>query len=259
MIDSHAHLDDPQFDADREAVIARAVAAGVETIVCVGTTLESSRAAVRLAERYHEVYAAVGIHPNSCAEAADGDWDGIVALAEHPRVVAVGETGLDRYWDFTPLDVQIDYFRRHLRLGRQRKLPLIIHCREAAADLIPLVESAAAAGPVNAVLHAFSGDATMAAKCLELGLSLSFAGSVTYRNQKFQPLRAAAAAAAADRILIETDSPYLTPEPLRGKQPRNEPALVVHTAASLAELRGVPLAQLAAETTANARRLFRLK
>ncbi len=259
MIDSHAHLDDPQFDADRDAVIARAVAAGVETIVCVGTTLESSRAAVRLAERYGEVYAAVGIHPNSCAEAAADDWAGIVALADHPRVVAVGETGLDRYWDFAPLDLQIDYFRRHLRLGGQRKLPVIIHCRDAAADLIPLLESAAAAGPVHALLHAFSGDAAMAAKCLELGLSLSFAGNVTYRNKKFQPLRAAAAAVPADRILVETDSPYLTPEPLRGKRPRNEPALVVHTAAGLAELRGVPPAQLAAETTANARRLFGIK
>ena len=256
MIDTHAHLDDPQFDADREAVIARAVAGGVEAIVCVGTTLESSRAAVQLAERYGEVYAAVGIHPNSCAEAADGDWDRLVALADHPRVVAVGETGLDRHWDFAPLDLQIDYFRRHLRLGESRKLPAIIHCRDAAADLIPVLESAAAAGPVRAVLHAFSGDAAMAAKCLELGLLLSFAGNVTYRNKKFQPLRAAAAAVAADRILIETDSPYLTPEPLRGKQPRNEPALVLHTATGLSELRGVPLAQFAAETTANARRLF---
>ena len=258
MIDSHAHLDDPQFDADRDAVIARAVAAGVETIVCVGTTLESSRAAVRLAELRRSLRGR-GHPPQLLAEAAADDWAGIVALADHPRVVAVGETGLDRYWDFAPLDLQIDYFRRHLGLGGERKLPVIIHCRDAAADLIPLLESAAAAGPVHALLHAFSGDAAMAAKCLELGLSLSFAGNVTYTNKKFQPLRAAAAAAPADRILVETDSPYLTPEPLRGKRPRNEPALVVHTAAGLAELRGVPPAQLAAETTANARRLFGIK
>ena len=143
----------------------------------------------------------MGIHPNSCAEAAADDWDRLVALADHPRVVAVGETGLDRYWDFAPLELQIEYFRRHLRLGGQRELPVIIHCRDAAADLMPLLEAAAAAGPVHGLLHAFSGDAAMAAKCLELGLSLSFAGNVTYRNKKFEPLRAAAAAAPADRIL----------------------------------------------------------
>ncbi len=259
MIDSHAHLDDPQFDADRDAVIARCLAAGVESVVCVGTSLDSSRAAVRLAETHPAVYAAVGIHPNSCAEAAGGDWDQIVALADHPRVVALGETGLDRHWDFSPLELQIDYFRRHLRLGRNRKRPVIIHCRDAATELIPLLEADAVAGPVHAVLHAFSGETAMAAKCLELGLSISFAGNVTYTNKKFQPLRAAAVAVPADRILIETDCPYLTPEPLRGKQPRNEPALVVHTAAHLAQLRGVPTAQLAAETAANARRLFRFK
>ena len=201
----------------------------------------------------------MGIHPNSCAEAAADDWDGIVALADHPRVVALGETGLDRYWDFAPLDLQIDYFRRHLRLGRERNLPVIIHCRDAAADLIPLLETAAAAGPVHALLHAFSGDAAMAAKCLELGLSLSFAGNVTYSEQEIPAAPRRGGRVPADRILVETDSPYLTPEPLRGKQPRNEPALVVHTAAGLAELRGVPPAQLAAETTANARRLFGIK
>jgi TatD DNase family protein len=259
MIDSHAHLDDPQFDADRDAVLARAAAAGVEQIVCVGTTLESSRAAVRLAESYPQVYAAVGIHPNSCAEAAADDWEQIVSLAEHPRVVALGETGLDRHWDFAPLELQIDYFHRHLSLARERRLAVIIHCRDAAADLLGLLQSAAAAGPVHGVLHAFSGDAAMAAKCLELGLFLSFAGNATYRNQKFQPLRAAAALVPADRILIETDAPYLTPEPLRGKQPRNEPALVAHTAASLAALRGVAPAEFAATAAANARQLFGIK
>ena len=135
MIDTHAHLDDPQFDEDRDAVLARSQAAGVEAIVCVGTTLESSRAAVRLAENYSQIYAAVGIHPNSCAEATDDQWQQIVALAEHPRVVALGETGLDRYRVFAPLDRQIEFFGRHLRLGRRRRLPVIIHCREAAADV----------------------------------------------------------------------------------------------------------------------------
>jgi TatD DNase family protein len=256
MIDSHAHLDDPQFDDDRQLVIARSQAAGVQAIVCVGTTLESSRAALQLAETYPQVYAAVGIHPNSCADAAEGDWDQIVALLDHPRAVAVGETGLDRHWTFAPWELQIDYFRRHLSLGRLRRRPVIIHCRDAAEELLPLLEEEAAAGPLLGILHAFSGDAALAAKFLELGLAVSFAGNVTYSNKKFQPLRAAAATIPADRILIETDCPYLTPEPLRGKQPRNEPALVAHTAACLAGLRGVPVGQLAAETAANARRLF---
>jgi TatD DNase family protein len=259
MIDTHAHLDDPQFDADRDDVIARSVAAGVEMIVCVGTTLDFSRIAVRLAETYPQVYAAVGIHPNSCADASEGDWEQIAALLDHPRVVAIGETGLDRHWDFAPLDLQIEWFRRHIRLGRQHRLPLIIHCRDAATDMFPLLVEAAADGPLLGLMHAFSGDAAMAAKCLELGLYVSFAGNVTYTNKKFLSLRAAAVAIPADRILIETDCPYLTPEPYRGKPQRNEPAMVAHTAACLAQLRGIAVEQFAADTTANARRLFRLR
>jgi TatD DNase family protein len=257
-IDSHAHLDDEQFASDRDAVIARAVAAGVQAIVCVGTTVQSSRAAVRVAQTCPQVYAAVGIHPNSCAEAAPGDWEQIIELLNHPRVVALGETGLDRYWDSAPIALQQDYFARHLQLGQQRDVPVIIHCREAQAELMPMLREAAARGPLRAVLHAFSGDPAVAAECLELGLAISFAGNATYTNKKFQTLRAAVVAIPGDRILIETDCPYLVPEPLRGKQKRNEPALVAHTAAALAAFRGVPVEQFAAQTTANARRMFRL-
>ncbi len=238
MIDTHAHLDDEQFDADRDAVLERAVQAGVGTIVCVGTTAESSRAAIRLAERYPALFAAVGIHPNSCAQAQADDWQQIVAMAGHPRVVALGETGLDRYRDFAPLELQQDYFQRHLRLGHKYRLPVIIHCRDAQDEVLTMLRQAAADGPLQGVLHAFSGDAGMAADCLALGLYVSCAGNVTYRNRKFQALRAAAATVPEDRLLVETDSPYLTPEPLRGKQRRNEPALLVHTAAGLAALRG---------------------
>jgi TatD DNase family protein len=258
MIDTHAHLDDSQFDADRDEVVARARQAGVETVICVGTSVASSRIAVRMAETYPQLYAAVGIHPNSCAEAAADDWEQIVAMLDHPRVVALGETGLDRYRDFAPIELQREYFTRHLRLGEERDLPVIIHCREAQADLLPMLREAAARKPLRAVLHAFSGDAAMAVECERLGLYVSFAGNVTYTNKKFQPLAAAAATIPDDHILIETDSPYLTPEPLRGKQRRNEPALVAHTAAHLAALRGVPVEQFAAQTAANARRLFRL-
>jgi TatD DNase family protein len=257
VIDTHAHLDDEQFARDLEEVIGRAAAAGVDAMICVGTTAASSAAAVRLAERYAPVYAAVGIHPNSAAEAQPDDWAKITELAGHPRVVGIGETGLDRYRDYTPFDVQIEFFERHLHLGRQRQLPVIIHCRDAGADLLPIVRRWSGGTPVPGVLHAFSGDAVMAAECFDLGLNISFAGNMTYANRKFQPLRAAAATVPPDRILVETDAPYLVPEPHRGRQRRNEPALVVHTLAALATLRGDSIGRLAAKTAANAQRLFR--
>ena len=200
----------------------------------------------------------MGIHPNSTAEAAPGDWDRVVGLVGQPRVVAIGETGLDRYWDFAPLALQQDYLDRHLRLA-QRARPAGDHPlprRRGRPDAD--APRGGRRGPLRGVLHAFSGDAAMAAECLALGLHISFAGNVTYTNKKFEPLRAAAQTIPADRLLIETDSPYLVPQVFRGKQKRNEPANVVHTAAFLAELRGVPVEQLAAATTANARRLFRL-
>jgi TatD DNase family protein len=258
MIDTHCHLDDQQFEIDRDAVVARASLAGVESMVALGTTAASSRTTVRLAESYPGLFAAVGIHPNSCAEAGSGDWDEVVNLLDHPRVVALGETGLDRYWDYTPIELQRDYFDRHLRLSQQRDRAIVIHCRDAYADMVPMLREAADRGPLRGVLHAFSGDAGMASECLAMGLYVSFAGNVTYTNKKFQTLREAAVMVPAERILIETDSPYLTPEPLRGKQKRNEPALVVHTAAALAALRDVPLDELNRQTTTNARRLFRL-
>jgi len=255
-VDTHVHLDQEEFDADRHEVIARARGAGVETILCVGISADASRAALQLAERHEEIYAAPGIQPNYCAEAAQRDWDRIVAMADHARAVAIGETGLDRHWDFTPFDLQQDYFDRHLRLAQERDLPAVIHCREADADVSAMLREASLRGPLRGVLHSFSGDAALAAECLELGLYVSFAGQVTYGNKKFDPLRAVAATIPDERILIETDSPYLVPHPLRGKQKRNQPANLLHTAAVLAELRGVPVERLAAQTTANARRLF---
>ena len=238
MIDTHCHLDDEQFEADLAAVVARANEAGVEYMISLGTTAASSRATIRLAETYPNLLAAVGIHPNSCVEAAAGDWDAIIALLDHPRVVALGETGLDRHWDYSPIELQRDYFDRHLRMSQQRDRAIVIHCRDAQADMMPMLREAASRSPLRGVLHAFSGDAAMAGECLDLGLYVSFSGNVTYSNKKFQSLREAVATIPADRILIETDSPYLTPEPLRGKQRRNEPALVAHTAAALATLRG---------------------
>ena len=218
----------------------------------------SSAAAAQLARQFPQVFAAAGIHPNYAAQAGPDDWQQTLRLLDEPRVVAVGETGLDRHWDFTPFDVQQDFFRRHLELAQQRDLPVIIHCRDAEADLLPMLRQAAARGPLRGVLHAFSGDAALAQQCLALGFWISFAGNVTYTNKKFDGLRAVAAAVPPDRLLVETDSPYLVPHPLRGKQRRNEPAWVRHTAQCLAALRGQSLAELAALTSGNARRLFGL-
>ena len=213
---------------------------------------------MRLAERYATVFAAVGIQPNCCAEAAPGDWDRVVAMVEHPRVVGLGETGLDRYWDYTPFDIQQDYFDRHLRLGQARDLPVLIHCRDCDDDVLAMLREAAERGPIRGLIHSFSGSAAMAEECLALGLCLSFAGMASYTNKKFQSLRAVAASVPGDRLLLETDSPYLVPHPLRGKLKRNEPAKILHTAESLAELRGCSLEELSTQTTANARRLFGL-
>jgi TatD DNase family protein len=258
LIDTHCHLDDEQFAADRADVVARAAAAGLEAMIAIGTTAADSASTLRIAETFPAVYAAVGIHPNSCAKAAPDDWDAVVKLLDHPRTVALGETGLDRYWDYAPIELQRDYFDRHLRLSQARDLPVVIHCRDAEADMMPMLREAATRGPLRAVMHAFSGDVAMAAECLDLGLYISFAGNSTYTNKKFQSLREAVVSVPTDHILIETDSPYLTPEPLRGKQKRNEPALVANTAAALAALRGVPLEEFDRQTTANARRLFKL-
>jgi TatD DNase family protein len=264
FVDTHAHLDVEDFDADRAEVMARARQAGVTAVICPGITADSSQSAVRLAESVDGVFAAVGIQPNYCGQAAAGDWDRVVALAVRGGVWAIGETGLDRHWDFTPLAVQQDYFDRHLRLAQARGLPVIVHCREAEADVLAMLREAAGRPPEDGrrplagVFHAFSGDCSFAEECLALGFSISLAGPVTYTNKKFATLRNAARAIPDDRLLVETDSPYLVPHPLRGRQKRNEPANVALVAECVAGLRGVSVAQLAAQTTANARRLFRL-
>jgi TatD DNase family protein len=254
LIDTHAHLDQTEFDVDRPAVIERAQAAGVEAIVAIGVTADSSAAVIRLASEYPGIYAAVGIHPNYCAEAAAGDWQRVVELASQPRVVALGETGLDQYRDHAPIELQKDYFDRHLRLSQERDLPFIVHTRDSQAEVLAMLREARLRGPLRGVMHSFTGDAAAAAECVELGMYISFAGMVTFK--KSDDLRAVAASVPADRILLETDSPYLSPHPLRGK--RNEPANVALTAACVAAVRGVSAEEFAAQTTANARRLFRL-
>jgi TatD DNase family protein len=254
LVDTHAHLDQEEFDADREAVIERAHLAGVETIVAVGVTADSSDAVVALATAHPRVFAAVGIQPNYSAQADPGDWQRVVELASRPRVVALGETGLDRHWDYSPFAVQQDYFDRHLRLSQERTLPFIVHTRESDADVLEMLRRARGRGPLIGVMHSFTGTAETAAECVELGLHISFAGMVTFK--KSDDLRAVAATIPDDRILVETDSPYLSPHPLRGR--RNEPANLLHTAKCLAEVRGHSVEAFAKQTTINARTLFLL-
>ena len=220
----------------------------------MGYNVASSIENIAIAEAHPGLFASVGIQPNDAANAAPSDWQRIVELVRSPRVVAIGETGLDRYWDTSPLDVQQDYFNRHLRLSQEIGLPFIVHTRDSDAEVLAMLREAHARGPLSGVMHSFTGSETTAAECVAMGLYVSFAGMVTFK--KSDALRAVAAAIPADRILIETDAPYLSPHPLRGK--RNEPAHLVHTAECLAAVRGVGIDEFAEQTAANAERLFRL-
>lgn len=255
LIDTHAHLDQPEFEDDRAEVITRAREAGVTDIVAIGISADTSQACVELAATYEGVVAAVGMQPNYLADAMPDDWDRVAAMVGQPGVVAIGETGLDRYWDFTPFDVQQDYFDRHIRLSQERGLPFIVHMRDCDEDILVMLREARERGALNGVMHSFTGSRAMMEECVAMGLYISFAGMVTYK--KSADLRAIAAAVPDDRILVETDSPYLTPEPVR-KIKRNEPAHVRHTATCIAEVRGASLEDFAAVTTANAKRLFRV-
>jgi TatD DNase family protein len=210
---------------------------------------------LQLARRNPFVYAAVGIHPNYVDAAAAERWGEIAALARESRVVALGETGLDRFRTDTPFDRQVDFFERHLALASDLGLPVVIHCRDAESDVLAVAERAVAErGPLPGVMHSFTGSAATAARCVELGLYISFAGQITFANRKFDALREVARVVPGDRLLVETDSPYLAPEPHRGQ--RNEPAYVRFTAEQLARLRGVDTNEMAAATSANAIRLF---
>lgn len=255
LFDTHAHLDDESFDNDRAEVVERAVAAGVTGILAVGTTAASSAQCVGLAAEFPIVHAAVGIQPNCVADASPADWDRIVALGKAPGVVALGETGLDRHWDYAPFDLQQDFFDRHLQLSQATHRPVVVHMRDCEADILEMLREARRRGPLSGVMHSFTGSPQTAAECVELGLFISFAGMLTYK--KSDELRACAVEIPGDRLLIETDSPYLSPEPVR-KIRRNEPAHVAHTAARLAAVREMTMDDLARLTAANATRFFGL-
>jgi len=258
LVDTHAHLDLNEFDADREAVIERARQAQVVAIVNVGIDLESSRRAVRLAAEHDLVYAAVGVHPHDAKKLDGATLAALRDLARQPKVVAVGEIGLDFYRDRSPREVQRRAFQAQLAWAAKLGKPVIIHDREAHEEVLGTLvdwakelQASSLAGRLG-VLHTFSGDLSMAEKAIELGFYVSVSGPVTYQNARRLP--EIVRALPMDRLLVETDCPFLPPHPHRGQ--RNEPAYVRLVAERIAELRGVPLRELAAATTANARRLF---
>lgn len=254
LYDTHAHLDQKAFADDLPAVLERAAAAGVNEVNAIGVDAASSRAIVELAREHAPIHPVVGIQPNDVVDVQPSDWDEIVRLAREPGVVGLGETGIDRYWDATPLDQQRDYFDRHLRLSQETGLAFVVHMRECEEDVLAMLRQARQRGPLRGVMHSFTGTAAGAAEAIELGLHVSFAGMVTFK--KSDALREVAASVPLEWLLVETDAPYLSPEPVR-KIKRNEPGHVAHTARHLAELRGEDFSEFARQTTANAKTLFK--
>jgi TatD DNase family protein len=256
MIDSHCHLDSADFNADREAVIDRALAAGVEHMMAIGTGdgPPDLEAGVRLADKHAAFFATIGIHPHDAAKAGPGDFKRLVDLLAHPKVLAVGEIGLDYHYDFSPRDVQKSAFIEQMAIAAAAKKPIVIHTREAWDDTLALIEEHWTPHSIGGIMHCFSGGPEEARRALDLGFYLSFGGIVTF--PKALTVQESAKSTPQDRILIETDAPYLAPVPNRGK--RNEPALIVHTAKKLAELRGESYEELCNATTENFRRLLLL-
>lgn len=253
IIDTHAHLQLEHFDADRDEVIRRAHEAGVAAIICISTDVPSSRAAIALAEQHAQVYAAVGIHPNDCASTSDDDFKQIAELAQHPKAVAIGETGMDDYWKAVPLPKQAEVFARQLDLAAQCNKPVIIHNREASAVIMNTLHTHGVT-KLAGVFHCFSEDWNYAEQVLNLGCHVSFTGNLTYKKSLLPEV---ARQIPLEHIMLETDSPYMTPVPHRGK--RNEPMYTIHIAEKLAEIRGLSFAEVCARTTQNAVALFGLK
>lgn len=252
LIDSHAHLDSPDYDEDRASVVERAQEAGLIGIVSIGIEPADWGKALELSSRYPHVFPALGIHPNSADQTNSATLDELAKLCKARCVVALGETGLDYYREYVSHDVQRDSFRAHLDLARQLDLPVIIHNRDAHADLLEVLRQDGKG--TRGVMHSFSGDVPYAMECMALGYMISISGPVTFK--KAADKHAIAAAVPLDMLLVETDCPYLTPEPYRGR--RNEPAYVAYTAQSVARLRGQTYEEVAAATTANTIRLFGL-
>jgi TatD DNase family protein len=256
LIDSHAHIDFPQFDEDRAAMLARTREAGVSALLAIGTGPgpEKLDSAIPFAEQHDWIWATVGIHPHEASKVTDAHIQELEKLAEHPRVIAWGEIGLDYHYDFSPRDIQNYVFRRQLASARGAKLPIVIHCRDAWSDCLAVLNEDWRSSALGGILHCFTGTAEEARQGIEMGFLVSFAGNVTY--PKSQNLRDVARDLPLDSLLIETDSPYLAPQSHRGR--RNEPAYVAEVAQTLANVRNSSLGDLADSTAANFRRFFGL-
>jgi TatD DNase family protein len=262
FVDSHAHLDGKQFDSDREQVIARAREGGVQAMVAIGNGEgpEQVDCGIRLAEKYDFIYATLGIHPHEARLANEAAYQNMERLAKHPKVIAWGEIGLDYFYDHSPRDVQREVFKRQMELAAAAKLPIVIHCRPSEAsenawdDCLGLIREQWAATALGGILHCFTGNWPQARSALDMGFMISFAGNVTF--PKAQQIRDAALEVPLERMLIETDSPYLAPVPHRGK--RNEPAFVKETARKLGELRGLSADEIGQQTTRNFYNFFKL-
>ena len=252
LVDSHCHLDFPDFDEDRDAVLDRARAAGVETIVTISTRVARFPQLRALVERYPQLYCSVGTHPHNAAEEPDVTTEDLVRLAADPTVVAIGEAGLDYHYDNAPRDAQWTSFLRHIAAARETQLPLVIHAREADQDIGDILEAESGKGAFPAILHCFSSGPELARRGVGLGLYVSFSGILTFKRS--EELREIAAEIPLERLLVETDAPYLAPVPHRGR--RNEPAYVAETAKVLAEVKGISAEALARATTDNFYKIF---
>ncbi len=253
LVDHHCHLDFPQLAKDREWLLQRARDAGVGVMVTISTRIRRLPELIAIAEAHPEVYCSVGTHPHNAHEELDIPVDEIVRLSQHPKVVAIGEAGLDYFYKHSTPEAQAEGFRRHIAAARMTGLPLEIHTRDADADTAKILEEEHAKGPFPAILHCYTGGPDLAQRALALGLYVSFTGVVTFK--KSEALREIAKSVPLDRLLVETDAPFLAPEPYRGKV--NEPSYVVHTAHTLAEVKGVAPDELARATTENFFRLFK--
>ncbi len=252
LVDSHCHLDFPDFATELDAVVSRAKQAGVGTMLTIGTRLKAFDGVRAVAERFDNIWCSVGIHPHEAAEEPINEASALLERANHPRVVGIGEAGLDYYYEHSPRDDQIRNFRAHIEAARETGLPLIVHARDADDDLCQILEEESARGQFPGLIHCFSSTAKLAETSLKLGMYISISGIVTFK--KAEELRRIVANVPLDRLLVETDAPYLAPMPHRGK--RNEPAFVTHTAANVAALKGVATDRLADVTTENFFRLF---
>ncbi|WP_273125218.1 TatD family hydrolase [Bacillus weihaiensis] len=251
LFDTHAHLNAIQYNEDLQEVINRAIAEKVTRIVVVGFDRETITRAMELTEEYDMIYAAVGWHPVDAIDMTDDDLKWIKELASHPKVVAIGEMGLDYYWDKSPKEIQKEVFRKQIQLAKEVKLPIIIHNRDATEDVVAILKDEGAS-EVGGIMHCFTGSIEVAKQCMDMNFYLSFGGPVTFKNAK-KP-KEVAKEIPLDRLLIETDCPYLTPHPYRGK--RNEPSYVKYVAEQIAELRGMSFEEIAKKTSDNANKVF---